>query len=122
MKLDGGCPAQPRHCCVGLQAEDLDQQHGSRGPKRDNQSRHYTAENVEVIVVIRLMAAVGLRLRSIHGGLLRNGGVGWGGVGWTGCICCMRVRVPPIALGLGFPASVAGQTHRLETGGTIEAA
>ena len=58
----------------GLQAEDLDQQHGSRGPKRDNQSRHYTAENVEVIVVIRLTAAVGLRLRSIHGGLLRNGG------------------------------------------------
>ena len=74
MKLDGGCPAQPRHFCVGLQAEDLDQQHGSRGPKRDNQSRHYTAENVEVIVVIRLTAAVGLRLRSIHGGLLRNGG------------------------------------------------
>jgi len=84
MKLDGGCPAQPRHCCVGLQAEDLDQQHGSRGPKRDNQSRHYAAENVEVIVVIRLMAAVGLRLRSIHGGLLRNA------VGWTGCICYMR--------------------------------
>ena len=73
-KLDGGYPALPRHCCVGLQAEDLDQQHGSRGPKRDNQSRHYAAENVEVIVVIRLMAAVGLRLRSIHGGLLRNGG------------------------------------------------
>lgn len=61
MKLDGGCPAQPRHCCVGLQAEDLDQQHGSRGPKRDNQSRHYAAESVEVIVVIRLIAAVGLR-------------------------------------------------------------
>ena len=73
MKLHGGCPAQPGHCCVGLQAEDLEQQHGSRGPKRDNQSRHDAAENVEVIV-IRLMAAVGLRLRSIHGGLLRNGG------------------------------------------------
>jgi hypothetical protein len=29
---------------------------------------------VEVIVVVRLMAAVGLRFRSIHGGLLRNGG------------------------------------------------
>jgi hypothetical protein len=72
--MDGGCPAQPRHYCVGLQVEDLDQQHGSRGPKRDNQSRHYAAENVEVIIVIRLMAAVGLRLRSIHGGLLRTGG------------------------------------------------
>jgi hypothetical protein len=69
---------------VGLQAEDLDEQHGCRGPKRDDQSRHYAAENVKVIVVIRLTAAVGLRLRSIHGGYSATV------VGWTGCICCKR--------------------------------
>jgi hypothetical protein len=63
---------------VRLEEEDLDQQYGSRGPKRDNQNRHYAGENVEVIVVMRLMAAVGLRSKSIHGELLRNvGGLDW---------------------------------------------
>ena len=97
---------------MGLQAEDLDEQHGCRGPKRDNQSRHYAAENVEVIVVIRLMAAVGLRLRSIHGGLLRNGG----GLDW---LYLLYAPSEFRQLLLGFPASVASQRHRLETGGTI---